>query len=77
MPFLLHLRHNWPLAAAIAVLLALLALALASGRLPTNQGGIERSNEPERYWRWVRRLAALAKYYEDGADGWRYEKVLG
>ncbi len=23
-----------------------------------------------------RRLAALAKYYEDGADGWRYEKVL-
>ncbi|MDE2087711.1 MAG: GNAT family N-acetyltransferase [Xanthomonadaceae bacterium] len=24
-----------------------------------------------------RRLAALAKYYEDGADGWRYEKVLG
>lgn len=59
MPFLLHLRHNWPLAAAIAVLLALLALALASGRLPTNQGGIERSNEPERYWRWVRRLALL------------------
>ena len=59
MPFLLHLRHNWPLAAAIAVLLALLALALASGRLPTNQGSIERSNEPERYWRWVRRLALL------------------
>lgn len=59
MPFLSHLRHNWPLAAAIAVLLALLALALASGRLPTNQGGIERSNEPERYWRWVRRLALL------------------
>lgn len=59
MPFLLHLRHNWPQAAAIAVLLALLALALASGRLPTNQGGIERSNEPERYWRWVRRLALL------------------
>ena len=59
MPFLLHLRHNWPLAAATAVLLALLALALASGRLPTNQGGIERSNEPERYWRWVRRLALL------------------
>lgn len=24
-----------------------------------------------------RRLAALAKYYEDGADGWRYEKMLG
>ncbi|BFI97548.1 MAG: hypothetical protein RSP_30580 [Rhodanobacter sp.] len=23
-----------------------------------------------------RRLAALAKYYEDGADGWRYEKPL-
>lgn len=24
-----------------------------------------------------RRIAALAKYYEDGADGWRYEKLLG
>ena len=23
------------------------------------------------------RLRALAKYYEDGADGWRYEKLLG
>jgi len=23
-----------------------------------------------------RRLAALAGYYEDGADGWRYEKLL-
>jgi [ribosomal protein S18]-alanine N-acetyltransferase len=24
-----------------------------------------------------RRIAGLAKYYEDGADGWRYEKLLG
>lgn len=24
-----------------------------------------------------RRIAALAKYYGDGADGWRYEKSLG
>lgn len=24
-----------------------------------------------------RRLCALAKYYADGADGWRYEKLLG
>lgn len=23
------------------------------------------------------RIATLAKYYEDGADGWRYEKLLG
>lgn len=59
MPFLSYLRHNWPMAAAIAVLLALLALTLASGELPTNQGNIARSREPERYWQWIRRLAVL------------------
>lgn len=57
--FLQHLRHNWPLAAAAAILLALLVYALASGNLPTNQGRIARAVEPLRYRRWVRRLAAL------------------
>ena len=56
---LVHLQHNWPLAAAVAILLVLLVYALASGSLPTNQGRIARSDEPTRYWRWVRRLAAL------------------
>lgn len=59
MSFLSYLRHNWPMAAAIAVLLALLSIALASGKLPTNQGSIARSRESESYWQWVRRLAVL------------------
>lgn len=49
--FLEHLRHNWPLAAAAAILLALLVYALASGNLPTNQGRIARAVEPLRYRR--------------------------
>ena len=57
--FLVHLRHNWPLAAAATVLLVLLVYTLASGSLPTNQGRIARSDEPACYWRWVRRLATL------------------
>lgn len=57
--FLLHLRHNWPLAAAVFVLTALVAYALLSGVLPTNQGSILRSREPAAYWRWLRRLSAL------------------
>ena len=57
--FLLHLRHNWPLAAAVLVLAALLAYALLSGVMPTNQGGILRSREPAAYGRWLRRLSVL------------------
>ena len=57
--FLLHLRHNWPLAAAACVLTVLVAGALLSGVLPTNQGSIRRSREPAAYWRWLRRLSGL------------------
>lgn len=35
------------------------AVALLSGALPTNQGGIRRSHEPAVYWRWLRRLSGL------------------
>jgi hypothetical protein len=57
--FLLHLRHDWPLAAAVLVLATLLAYALLSGAMPTNQGRILRSREPAAYWRWLRRLSVL------------------
>jgi hypothetical protein len=57
--FLFHLRHNWPLALAALVLLVLVAYALFTGVLPTNQGRILRSREPDAYWRWLRGLVVL------------------
>lgn len=57
--FLIHLRHNWPLAAAVLVLAVLFAYALLSGVMPSNQGSIRRSQEPDTYWRWLRRLSVL------------------
>jgi len=56
---LLHLRHDWPLAAAVIVLATLLAYTLLSGAVPTNQGRILRSREPAAYWRWLRWLSVL------------------
>lgn len=57
--FFLHLRQNWPLVAAILVLFSLLAFALLTGALPSNQGNILKSRDPDAYWRWLRRLAVL------------------
>jgi Mn2+/Fe2+ NRAMP family transporter len=58
-PFLVHLRHNWPLAVAVAVLGVYLPIVLASGVFFTNQGNVLRSKDPVQYWRWVARLTAL------------------
>jgi Na+/H+ antiporter NhaD/arsenite permease-like protein len=51
--FLLHLQKNWPLAVIVAGLMIYIPIALVSGVFYTNQGWIARSNEPDRYWRWV------------------------
>ena len=50
---ILHLQHNWPLTAAVLVLLLYIPVVLVSGTFFTNQGNITRKNEPTRYWRWV------------------------
>ena len=50
---LLHLKSNWPLAAAAAGLFFYLPVVLVTGVFYTNQGPILRSEEPRRYWRWV------------------------
>jgi len=54
-----HLQHNWPLAAAAAVLALYLLVALGAGVVYTNQGRIPRARQPALYWRWVRRFALL------------------
>jgi len=51
--FIIHLQHNWPLAAAAAGLLLYIPVVLVTGTFFTNQGNITRKNEPTRYWRWV------------------------
>ena len=51
--FIIHLQHNWPLAAAAVVLLLCIPVVLVSGTLFTNQGNITRKNNRTRYWRWV------------------------
>ncbi len=54
-----YLHHNWPLAAAAAVLALLVLYALLTGVLPTNQGRILRRVDAATYWRWMRRLTLL------------------
>jgi len=56
---LLHLQHNWPLAAAAAVAALYLLVSLAGGVVHTNQGRIARTQLPALYWRWVRRFTLL------------------
>ncbi len=51
--FIIHLQHNWPLAAAAAGLLLYIPVVLVTGTFFTNQGNITRKNDPTRYWRWV------------------------
>jgi hypothetical protein len=57
--FLVHLKHNWPLAAAAVVAALFLGFSLLSGFIPSNQGSIQRASEPDAYWRWIRRLTVL------------------
>jgi pimeloyl-ACP methyl ester carboxylesterase len=54
-----HVLHNWPLAAAAAVTLAILIAALITGVLFSNQGNISRAKEPERFARWIKLLITL------------------
>lgn len=56
---LVHVQHNWPLALAALVLLAIIVFALLTGTLPTNQGKVIRSREPASYWRWLGGLGLL------------------
>jgi hypothetical protein len=58
--FLLHLQHNWPLAAIALGLLLLVPIVLVTGVFPTNQGRVLRSEDPESYWRWVVGFALLS-----------------
>jgi len=51
--FLLHLQHNWPLAAIALGLLLFVPIVLVTGVFPTNQGRVLRSEDPVGYWRWV------------------------
>jgi len=57
--FLHHLQHNWPLALVVVGLAVYLPVVLIRGVVVTNQGGIKRSNEPERFRNWVRTLVLL------------------
>ena len=54
-----HVLHNWPLAAAAAVICVILIAALVTGVIFGNQGSISRAKEPERFARWVRLLTTL------------------
>jgi threonine/homoserine/homoserine lactone efflux protein len=74
--FIQHVRHNWPLALALAGLLFYLPIVLVSGIFFTNQGRVLRSREPRRYWRWVALMSGLflaclgvlvGSYYLSGA----------
>jgi len=57
--FLHHLRHNWPLALVVLALAVYLPVVLIRGVVVTNQGGIKRSEEPERFRSWVRTFVVL------------------
>ncbi len=57
--FLLHLQNNWPLAVIVGGLTIYIPIALVSGVFYTNQGWIARSNEPDRFWRWMRAFFML------------------
>jgi threonine/homoserine/homoserine lactone efflux protein len=54
-----HLEHNWPLALITLGLAVNLVVVLVGGTFFTNQGRIERSTDPARYWRWIRIFATL------------------
>jgi pimeloyl-ACP methyl ester carboxylesterase len=54
-----HVLHNWPLAAAAAVICIILIVALSTGVLFSNQGSISRAKEPERFSRWIRWMTTL------------------
>jgi hypothetical protein len=51
--FIVHLKQNWPLAVIIVGIILYIPIVLISGVFLTNQGKIDRVNEPTRYWRWV------------------------
>jgi threonine/homoserine/homoserine lactone efflux protein len=57
--FILHLKHNWPLAVIVVGLFVYIPIVLVSGVFFTNQGRIIRSNDPTSYWRWIARLLGL------------------
>jgi hypothetical protein len=57
--FIIHLKHNWPLAVIIVGIILYIPIVLISGVFLTNQGKIFRLNEPTRYWRWVALLLGL------------------
>jgi hypothetical protein len=57
--FVSHLKHNWPLLVVVIGLLLYIPVILITGVFYTNQGNILRSNDPERFWRWVIRLIIL------------------
>jgi hypothetical protein len=57
--FLHHLQHNWPLGLVVVALAVYLPVVLIRGVVVTNQGGIKRSDEPERFRSWVRTFAVL------------------
>ena len=57
--FIHHLQHNWPLAVVVVGLAVYLPVVLIRGVVVTNQGGIKRSHEPERFRNWVRTLVVL------------------
>jgi phosphate starvation-inducible membrane PsiE len=57
--FIVHLRHNWPLAVVVVGLFLYIPFVLIRGVFFTNQGNIIRSIEPARYWHWVRLFLAL------------------
>ena len=58
--FLHHLQHNWPLAVITLGLLLFVPAVLVTGVYPTNQGSVLRSQDPARYWRWVKGFALLS-----------------
>jgi hypothetical protein len=57
--FILHLKHNWPLAVVAVGILLYLPVVLISGVFFTNQGRIVRSLNPTRYWGWVALMLGL------------------
>ncbi len=57
--FIRHIQNLWPLAVITAGLAVYLLVVLLGGTFFTNQGPIARSDQPARYWRWVRGFLAL------------------